>query len=66
MSLEAATYTDNQPKIAPILDRTKPVIQRSPHRIKAIQDKLNFSVLPGDNAIAPFRGRKKRPKDKND
>ena len=53
ISLEAATYTENQPKIAPILDMTMPVMQLSPSTVKSIQDKLNSSGF-GGNAIAPL------------
>ncbi len=52
ISLEAATYTDNQPKIAPILDMTMPVMELSPITVKSIQDKLNSSGFWGRNAIA--------------
>ncbi|MBW4662607.1 MAG: polyketide synthase dehydratase domain-containing protein [Chroococcus sp. CMT-3BRIN-NPC107] len=54
ISLEAATYANNQPKIAPILDMTMPVMELSPKTIAAIQSKLNSSRLSTNKTISPL------------
>ncbi len=53
ISLDAATYVNNPPKITPILDLTMPVMQLSPETIKSIQGKLNYRVSL-DEVVSPL------------